>query len=669
MQKNGPLAYLIVGLLVAVLVLLAIAVFQLGNIEQRFILESRQLRALGESTERLAGRVDQLAEELRSGQLTLSSAAGERSDPYVPDDVVLRHPEVENFLTPASWPWPKPGVPRDGVLTRGWGSGDPKGFNPLTENAADLSRLIQVYTGSGLATRDAWGNPEEWVGDLAWRVEITDDFKEFTFYLKQGVRWHTPSGVDLADPQYAWLAGEHFFTAHDLVFALDMLMHPQVENGFIKSYYQDLVHWEALDDYTFVMRWGKRLYTNLSFSLGISPLPEFLWAHDAEGRRFPEETIGLRFNQHWYNNKGVVGTGPYRFERYEPGAQIRLVRNEDYHGPKPAIRELVYPIYTDPNKTLLLLKAREVGFASLRASQYREEILRWQGVPAAEHPPDNPFLNGELSCETKLQFAYYYVGWNADKPLFSDRRVRRAMTHALNRQGIIDNVYVGLGSITTGPYLSFSPGIDPEIEPIPFDLDAARALLAEAGWEDTDGDGIVDRDLDPSDGDPTRQPFAFRLLIYGSSPEWASMANIYKEDLLQVGVKMDIEKADWSLMQKKMEEKQFDAYTGGWATGWEVDLYQLWHSSQADIPRGSNRVGFRNADADPLIEQLRAEFDPDERIRIMRAFHRIVHEEQPYTFFRFLETPYCWWGDVRGVVFSNLRPLVNTMPWWVETGS
>lgn len=665
MQRSGALAYLILTLAAVAVILLGVLVFQVDNLEQRFIVQGRQLRELGDATDRLGSHVDRLVREIRVGGVSARAGHGE-SDAYA--QVQVLHPEVENFLEAKAFHWPPPGATLEGVLLRGWESGDPKGFNPLTESAADLSNLIEVYVASSLASRMAWTDPDRWYGDLAWRVEITDDFKEFTLYLRKGVLWHRPSGVDLDDPRYAWLAGEHELTARDLVFTLDMTMNPQVENSFIKSYYQDLESWEAIDDYTFRVRWKRKLYGNIMLTVGIAPIPEFLFAYEENGARVPDETIGLRFNQHWYANKGYVGTGPYRLASYEPGAHIRLVRNEDYPGEKPAIQEIVYPIYTDPSRTLLLLKSHEVSIGVLRPSQYREELLRWEDVPRERWPRDNPFLNGRIQCDLVTAFGYHYLGWNANKPIFADRRVRRAMTYALNREKIIANVFVGLGKVATGPFLASSPYNDPDIEPLPFDLDEARRLLEEAGWTDTDGDGLVDKDLTPDDADPTRTPFEFSLLIYGNAPEYTSTANIFKEDLLGIGVKLDIEAAEWSLMQKRMEEREFDAYTGGWALSWEPDPYQLWHSSQADVPKGSNMVGFRNAEADALIEKLRETFDLRERIRMLRRIHRIIHEEQPYTFFRVGENPVCWWDDVRDVVFSKTRPQVNTLPWWVAQG-
>jgi ABC-type transport system substrate-binding protein len=633
--------------LALIVLLLAVLVLQVHRLQQLVIAQEQQLQALGEASERLARGGVRVASRATDGQAA-------------PPDVKLLHPDVENFLKPDDTQFPVPGSALDGVLLRGWSSGDPKGFNALTENAAELTELIETYATLPIAERNVWTDPEKWSGALAHRVEITDDSKEFTIYLKKGVKWHPVPNVDLAS-KHAWLKGEHAVTAQDLVFSFDLIMNPQVEASVLRSYFAELESWKAVDPHTVVIRWKKKLYTNVEATLSMWPTPEFLYAYDEQGQRFPKETLGLRFNQHWYNNKGFVGAGPYRMTSYRPGAAIELTRNEQFIGDKPALASLIYPIYTDPNQTVLKLKAHELGFGSLTPGQYREEIQRYEG--AAKKPANSPFFDGRILCNKQAVPAYRYIGWNGDRPLFADKRVRRAMTHAFDRQRIIDSVFVGLGTITTSPYLPSTPYADPEIKPIPFDLAAASKLLAEAGWTDSNGDGVLDKQLAPND--QKRTPFEFTFLVYNASPEFAALANIYKEDLLKVGVRMKIDSAEWSLMQKRMEEKSFDAFTGGWALPWETDLYQIWHSSQADTPRGSNKVGFRNKEADVIIEKLRSTFDKDERIQLLRQFHRIVDAEQPYSFFMVAQGVYCHWSDVKNVVYSKVRPVANSMPWWV----
>ena len=236
------------------------------------------------------------------------------------------------------------------------------------------------------------------------------------------------------------------------------------------------------------------------------------------------------------------------------------------------------------------------------------------------------------------------------------------MTLAFDRRKILDKVFLGLGELVSGPFLPSSGALDPSILPLPFDLDRAKALLAEAGWRDTDGDGLLDKVVGGH-----RRSFEFTLLIYAGKVEYSALANIFKEDLLKIGIKMNVTAAEWSLMQKRMDEKNFDAYTGGWGLSWETDPFQIWHSSQADVPRGSNRVGFRNPKADRLIEDLRETFDPEARKAKLHALHRILYELQPYSSFMVQKYVYCWNKEVRGVRFAKVDPIVDVHPWWVAS--
>jgi ABC-type transport system substrate-binding protein len=120
-------------------------------------------------------------------------------------------------------------------------------------------------------------------------------------------------------------------------------------------------------------------------------------------------------------------------------------------------------------------------------------------------------------------------------------------------------------------------------------------------------------------------------------------------------------------MQKRTDEKSFDAFSGGWSMDYESDPYQVWHSSQADEPKGSNKGSFRNKEADQIIEKLRETFPPEERQALFRRLHRILYEEQPYAFFMYQKGVYCWRSDVKNVVFAKDRPITDSFPWWVAT--
>jgi peptide/nickel transport system substrate-binding protein len=629
-----------------------VVLLQLDSVEKQLIAQNQQLRALGEAGERTAVELSRL-------KLGAQPTAASPHDECQVEHPL--HPEVPDFLQPSDDIYPPPDAPIDGQLKVGWPSGDPKTLNPLTSNAAELTEWVSNYVDGSPAMRNRWGDPEKWHGDLACRIEVTDDSREYTIYLRKGVKWHVPSGLDLSNPKYAWLKGDHLLTAHDFVFTLDLMLNPQLENGFGKSYYEDLESWKALDDTTLVVRWKKRTFQSTSATLSIAPVPKFLYGHAEDGSEYSKETVGLKVNQHWYGNKGYVGVGPYRFSKYEPGRVIELERNEDYYRTKPAIARVSYPIYTDQNQTVLRLKAKEIDLGQLRAGAYREEFLQWQSRPKSEWPSDNPFLNGQIHCQVVDAPTYDYLGWNQNKPLFADAKVRTAMTLALRRREIIDQVFVGLGDVGVGPFLPETGFHDPSIEPLEFDLDRAKKLLTEAGWVDTDADGLVDKVIDGK-----RTPFEFTLLVYGASPEHNSMANIFKDDLLKIGVRLKLDPIEWSLMQKKMDEKQFDAFTGAWNLPWDTDPFQVWHSSQADTPKGSNRVGFRSKEADALIEQARATMDREQRQTLLRRVHRIIYDAQAVTFVRRRKIPYCWTDAVKGVRFGKMRPVAEYMSWYVS---
>ena len=652
MKNDRALRYVTLGALALVVLLLIVVLLQLDALEERFIAQGQQLRALGEATERLR----------RSGGASAAAPSALPAD-EVPPGVKLLHPEVENFLKPADTHFPPPGATTNGVLARGWEYGDPKGFNMLLENSGALYDYIYPYALISLGERNFWTDPDVYRGELAWRLEITDDSKEYTAYLKPGVKWHPVSGVNLDDPKYAWLRGEHAITADDLAFTLELLQNSQVQAGFWKNYFTGIESFKAVDPYTFVVRWKKKEYLNLTNTVELWPTPRFLFGFDQDGKPYPKETLGLRFNQHWYNNKGFVSGGPYRMTSYEPGSKIVLERNEEYVGQKPAIQKIVYSIYSDLKQTLLKLRAHELSIGELMAGQYREEIL--EPKKSEKKPANSPFFDGRIQCQEIKRPAYSYIGWNAARPMFSDKRVRRAMTLAFDRQRIIDNVYVGLGTVGSGPFAPDSPNNDPEIKPLPYDPAAAKKLLAEAGWADTDGDGLLDKELHAGDG--KRTPFVFRLDFTTGQKETEASLKIFADELLKLGVKMELEPLEWSLFLKRKDERQFDGYVASWLTPWLTDPYQVWHSSQVDLPKGSNAVAFRNAEADKLIEELRVTFDKDARVRLLRAFHRIVAEEQPYTFFMTRKKVYCAWSDVKNLIWSKDFPIENSLPWWVES--
>jgi peptide/nickel transport system substrate-binding protein len=253
---------------------------------------------------------------------------------------------------------------------------------------------------------------------------------------------------------------------------------------------------------------------------------------------------------------------------------------------------------------------------------------------------------------------YTYIGWNNDHPIFGDKRVRQAMTYLTNRKQIVDTVLFGLGEVVDSPIYFFRPEYDKTLVSYPFDPAKALALLDEAGWKDTDGDGVLDKVIDGN-----RVPLRFEIKINAGNTVRESVALVLMDELNKHGIAASVRQLDWTIFLNDVKNHQFDAVVLGWAMSTaEPDAYQVWHSSQA-ANKGSNAISYKNPRVDEILEQYRQEFDPQKRIGLYKEFQQILHDEQPYTFLHVRKTVSAVHRRFQGVeVFPDgLKPI----DWWV----
>ncbi len=226
------------------------------------------------------------------------------------------------------------------------------------------------------------------------------------------------------------------------------------------------------------------------------------------------------------------------------------------------------------------------------------------------------------------------------------------MTLLLDRGSILENLRYGFGRVVSGNFFYESPDYDKNIEPWPYDPSKAVALLDEAGWVDSNGDGIRDKG---------GVDFKFEFTMTSGSQFADQVSTILKEELSKVGIEMSIRPLEWALFTRMLDDRNFDAVIMGWSLPVEADPYQVWHSSQ--IEKGSNFIGFSNREADLIIEEGRVTFDKEKRVKLYRRFHQIMHEEQPYTFLFVNESLVAVDRRFENV---NVYPLgLDTSEWWV----
>lgn len=505
-----------------------------------------------------------------------------------------------------------PPVPKtSGTLDLAYGNG-PDTLNPILGNDT-MSGSIHNRAIESFATR-SFEDPSKFVPQVASSWEISKDKMKYTIHLRKNVHFHdvtTPSGETI-DPGTA--------TAYDAKFAYEVAMNPGVEAGHMRSYLQRIKSFKVLDEYTIEVTWKEPYFNAKGVTLTFLPIiPEDVYAYDENNEilshDYSSSEFAEGFNKHWANDK-LSGTGPYKLQKWDQGNQFTLTRFKDYYGQKPFMDKVVYHQKEQP------------------ITRYREFL---SGNLTRVGMPQNIFINkfqgnekrkkGKL-VEEKYDFpSYRYIGWNIRKSLFEDKKVRQAMTHTIPRKEIIEEVLHGMARVTTGPFFFKREAYNHELEPYEYNIEKARSLLDEAGWKDRDGDGIREKKIDGE-----TQKFEFILLHYADSPTYRQIGKIVSSRMEKIGVKVQPAPTKWNSFLTKVQNRNFDACLLGWAMGYASDPYQVWHSSQAGAKGGSNHVGWTDDTTDQLIEKIRKTMDREKRLEMYHRFHKILHENQPYTF-------------------------------------
>lgn len=461
---------------------------------------------------------------------------------------------------------------------------DPPSLNTLVDSDWIATRVTDHRVYEALVKLDVMHAPKyEYMPELAESWDISEDKKTYTFHLRKGVKWHdgTP------------------FTAQDCVATFDKIQDPQSKSAHVRSLLEELTSYKAPDDFTFVMQWKKPYAFTLNSLEGIV----------IEPASKIKKLTAKQFNEAATNplNRAPLGTGPFKFVTWESNSKIVIERNPDYWGPKPLLDRVTIRIV--PNSTVRIQLA-ERGEVDISTKVTSDQWRRLDDSELQKHWNRSKFAPNQ----------YAWIGWNEERPMFSDKRVRRALTMLVDRPGIIDKLMYGLPRPTECVFYWDSPQCA-DLKQFPYDPPAAMKLLDEAGWKDTNNDGVRDKN---------GQPLHFVLMLPSASEEAARWAAKVKDDMARAGVTMDIQRVEWSSFSKRLTEHSFDACHLLWANSSPYqDPSQVWHSSS--VKGGSNYISFKNADADKLIEQGRVEFDDDARAALYRKFGEILHEEQPYT--------------------------------------
>lgn len=484
--------------------------------------------------------------------------------------------------------------------------GDASNLIPLlASDSASHEIAGQIY--NGLVRYDKNLNLE---GELAESWDVSSDGLVITFHLRKGVKWH--DGAE--------------FTADDVMYTYKVTIDPKTPTAYSGDFLM-VKKAEVVDKYTFRATYAKPFAPALA-SWGAAVLP----MHLLEGKDIAASELA----------RNPVGTGPYKFVEWKTGERIVLTANPDYWEGKPYIERYIYRIIPDQATLFLELKSRGIDYMGLTPLQFARQT-------------EFPEFKKSFNKYRYLSFAYTYLGYNLKNQLFADKRVRKAISYAVDKQELVDGVLLGLGKAATGPYKPGTWAYNDKVERYDFNPQKAKDLLAEAGWRDTNGDGVLDKD---------GKPFEFTIMTNQGNESRAKTVEIIQKRLREIGIAVKPRVMEWAAFLTMIDKKDFEAVVLGWTIGQDPDLYDIWHSSKIQ-PKELNFIAYKNQEVDELLVKARENFDQKERKKYYDRIQEVLADDAPYTFLYVPDALPVVNARFRGIEPAPAGIMHNFIKWYV----
>jgi peptide/nickel transport system substrate-binding protein len=484
---------------------------------------------------------------------------------------------------------------------------EPKRLNPLflTDH---VSHSVSGLIFSGLTKFDKDMNI---AGDLAESWDIIQGGKEIRFHLKKNVLWH--DGVE--------------FTADDVEFTYAAIVSPDTASH-LNSSFGPVREVKALGRYTLAV-----LYT------------------EPYGSALESWTVGI-LPKHLFQNRDIrdtcfdnapVGTGPYRLKEWMQGQNLRLESFDLYHAGRPRIKKIIIRIIPDTTTQLMELKAGTLDLMELSPIPFKTEANLGR-------------LSSDFMKYRAGSFRFGFLGFNLLDERFQDKRVRQAISHAINKDWIIDSVFMGHGSRSTGPYPPEAWYYSREARHFEYNTLKAEELLKSAGWK-MGPDGILIKN---------GSALAFTILTNYENKENIKTAQVIQSNLKGIGIKTDIRTLEWQAFRHNVISKhKFEAIVLSRAYLWDPDIYDLWHSSRTHNDEW-NFLSYKNPEADLLLEKGRLTAERAERKKIYRKVHELLADEQPCVFLYNADLFFIANKKIKGITPSPAGILSNMADWYIE---
>ncbi len=433
---------------------------------------------------------------------------------------------------------------------------------------------------------------------LAESWEFSEDLSAITYYIRENVTWS--DGVPV--------------TAEDVYYTYQKMKDPETNYPYINSlrFIKDV---SVLNPYA-IRFTCDRVYADILTDTDIMPVPKHL--HEVQGAEFA---------------RTPVGNGPYRIEEWVPGQAIVLSASENYFRGMPPLDRIQLKAYSDAGDMLGEFVNGDLDVILDITPNAANELAENENVIVLSHPGNT----------------YLYVGWNLDNPLLQNKNVREALGMVIDKQNILEEIYLGMGEMSAGPLTPSSWGYNAEVGPAKYDAEAARTMLQAEGFRYSGRSRLID---------PSGREFTLRLITNSENPDRVSILRRVTEDMRQVGIRVISQTLDANEFIDALLQKKFDGFIMGWSISDKIDPAVFWSS------RGRyNLTSYNNPIVDSLIEVGVSLLNRNKAKEVWGEFQKIVHEDQPYAFLVVPDRIAAAYKRVKG--FDHEVRLANAEVYWI----
>ena len=502
-------------------------------------------------------------------------------------------PEPDPTTTAAPAPPPEP------VTVRAAVTGDEGTMNPYTYISGFPGWNLLMLQYDSLMQLDAAGVPQPW---LASSVSVSDDLTEWSVTLVEGVTFHD---------------GEPL-TSEDVAFSVNYYTTNPEASRFARDF-RGVADVVVHDDYrvTFVLE-GANPGFDVAALADAPIIPRHIW----ESVELPSE--------HQFAGGTNIGTGPYMLTEYVEGQSYRFAANPNYFRGAPAVDELVVIVFADDAGAQAAIRTGEVDVIFERIPPEQIDLLD------AQDP---------LDVVLGPEFTTQMINYDASKRPFDDVAVRQAINLAMDRQDIVDTVFLGAATVGSAGWIHPGHSVyNPDIVTV-YDPAAANALLDANGYADTDGDGV--REFDG-------QPMSFEIITNSPDSLRLRIAELTVEMLAAIGIETEVVPVDTAVWENAVwpgfdvnNGRNYDIAMWGWSAPVQADPLRLPWLVHGSLDRGFlNLTGYANAEMDELSEALAIEPDPAERKAILGRMQEIIAEDLPFVLLLYPDGAYVYDSSV-----------------------